>query len=168
MEDVQWINIPGFPNYKINKNGDVLSSAYTKPRILIKKKKYGYLIVNLHKNGHCKTVSVHRLVAAAFIPNINNKPFVNHKNGIKTDNRMENLEWVTHDENMKHASAMGLMPIGFRNKSTKLSDSDVNKIRLIGTSMPLRHIAKMFNVSHRSILSILKMEQRLYVKSDNN
>lgn len=54
-------------------------------------------------------VSIHRLVASAFIPNQDGKPTVNHKNGIKTDNRACNLEWATLSENMKHAHANGLV-----------------------------------------------------------
>jgi hypothetical protein len=67
----------------------------------------GYLLVNLNKYG---THRVHRLIAMVFIPNVYNKPQVNHINGIKTDNRAINLEWVTNLENAKHAMNNNLMP----------------------------------------------------------
>jgi len=63
----------------------------------------GYLRFNLCKEGATKSVAAHRLVALAFIPNPENKRTVNHKNGNKTDNNVENLEWMTHSENHKHA-----------------------------------------------------------------
>lgn len=58
----------------------------------------GYLVVSLNKNGHNKKKLVHILVAEAFITNYENKPTVNHKNHIRTDNRVENLEWATYEE----------------------------------------------------------------------
>lgn len=62
----------------------------------------GYLGINLMSGGKRKKFLIHRLIAQKFIPNPNNKPCINHKNGIKTDNRIENLEWVTYKENTHH------------------------------------------------------------------
>jgi len=69
----------------------------------------GYYSVDLCKNGKVKTESVHRLVAIAFIPNPNSSKVVNHINGIKTDNRVENLEWVSYKDNHWHARENNLL-----------------------------------------------------------
>ena len=69
--------------------------------------KDGYNIVNLWKNKKKKTIKVHRLVAEAFIPNLDNKPYINHKNAIRNDNTIQNLEWCTQKENILHAYKIG-------------------------------------------------------------
>ena len=74
--------------------------------IATKNKKTGYLSFTVSYCG--KRLYIHRLVAQNFILNKNNKPCVNHKNGVKTDNRIENLEWVTYSENMSSAYKIGL------------------------------------------------------------
>lgn len=93
--------------YQISNWGRVKSLKYGKERILkpLKNDK-GYLSVRLCKNSQRKMYKIHRLVAEAFIPNPYNLPMVNHKNEIKTDNRVENLEWCTNDYNIHYGTAI--------------------------------------------------------------
>ena len=121
----------------------------------------GYLMFIICKNGTRKTIKVYWAVAKAFIPNPENKKEINHINGIKTDNRVENLEWVTHKENMQHAILTGLINNrGENHKSAKLKNVDVIKIReLLVNGLSQYKIAKMYNV-HRS--TIMHIKNRKY------
>lgn len=77
---------------------------------------HGYLRVNLWKDNKCKMVKVHTLVCLAFIPNPEGKKDINHKNGIKSDNRVSNLEWNTRSENLSHAYRIGLKTPSWKDK----------------------------------------------------
>ena len=85
----------------------------------------GYKLVHLRGNSKY----VHRLVGEYHIPNPNNLPEINHKNGIKSDNRVENLEWVTRQQNMNHAFELGLHPTG-----RKISFQQAEELRSLYSS----------------------------------
>ena len=107
-----WKPVKGFENYEVSNLGQVKSLNYNRTKeakiLRLCKNKDGYLCVHLHKNGKGYAKKVHRLVTAAFIPNPEGKTEVNHIDGNKTNNRVENLEWATHSENMHHAWETGL------------------------------------------------------------
>ena len=144
--------VKGFERYTISDSGIVfnLETKHT----LVPKNNNGYKQVNLCYNGLRKTFNVHRLVAIAFIDNPNNKPCVNHKNGIRHDNNSENLEWVTYKENAVHAYKY---LTNHDNKGIKLNKFDVVRIRSMYVPKVVTHkkISLEYNVCVETIRDII-------------
>ncbi len=99
-------------------------------KLLYKRKdKNGYHTVRMSRNSKEKTFKVHRLVLLTFLPNPLNLPYVNHRNGIKDDNRLDNLEWCTQTQNVRHAFNMGLICMkGSDNPKSIVSEELVHEI----------------------------------------
>ena len=128
----------------------------------------GYVQVALWNNGEKTIHRVHRLVAKEFIENNFNKPQVNHINGLKTDNRIENLEWCNNSENIKHSYKIGTMKnsgklrgvkylhsTGSLHPLAKLTEDNVRFIRNNKTKFKRKELQDMFGVSQQSISNII-------------
>ena len=160
----EWCEIDGYNGrYQVSNLGRVKSFFDKEARILkANKVAEGYLRVSLRKDSMAKNHYVHRLVAKAFIPNPGNKPQVNHIDGDKTNNRVENLEWMTGEENINHAFKLGLskIPRGSKNPSSKLTPDQVREIRRIYVKGSYKFgvvaLAKRFKVSQETIRDIVK------------
>ena len=156
--------------YAITKDGRVWSypkdckNHFTKGRYLkIKSKSNGYHRVVLAKDRKYTNKYIHRLVAQAFITNLENKPEINHINCIKTDNRIENLEWVTCKENMKHARENNLYlgsVLELRSRG-RLTKGNILKIRnKMNNNNKYKDVAREYGISMSTVNHI--KHKRIY------
>lgn len=161
-----WRDVVGYEGlYQVSNAGRVKSFHGKSERILVGGVcREGYVKVLLRKNKSRKLVSVHRLVAMAFIPNPDNKPEVNHINGNKIDNRVENLEWKTRAENAKHAYDIGLeKPLhGINANGAKFTAEQIAEIRATyirgDEKLGVQALAQKFNVCKNTISKIINFE----------
>jgi predicted XRE-type DNA-binding protein len=181
MESEIWKDIKDFEGiYQVSNMGRVKSvgrlvnsgkgvhSFTIKEKILAVDYSASYYRVTLSKNGKIKRFSVHRLVASTFISNPENKPQVNHKDGDKLNNKLDNLEWVTVSENNRHAIDTGLsIPVkGEDHGMCKLKESDILEIRRLyhETNLTQQQIGDMFGIDRKYATEIISGECWKHVK----
>lgn len=159
-------------NYTVQENGDVISHYTGEPLKVItyKKNKQGksviYPRVSLKYKGKTKKFALHRLIAMVFIPNPYNLPHVNHKDGNRLNNHVDNLEWCTHEENIKHAMENGLNPKGERQGIAVATEEIVAEIRRLRreTSLTYPEIAKMFSLKESTVGAIGRYQNWFHIK----
>lgn len=160
-----WKDIEGYENsYQISSFGrikslnKIINNNFYKEKILNPScTNNGYVEIGLYKNKKAKTTTIHRLVAKAFIPNPNNLSQVHHKNHIRSDNHIENLEWVDQLQNTRYAQQAGKMLKGERSPLAILTQEQVNKIRaeFIKNNLNYGQMARKYMVSEGCIKHIL-------------
>lgn len=173
-----WKKVVEFENYyEVSSCGKIRSldridrfgRFYQGRELRQKTTRFGYNEVTFSINGVSKSVKTHRIVAEAFIQNNDNKQQVNHINGIKTDNSLNNLEWVTPMENINHGIKTGLINNnGELNPASKMKIKDVLNIRkkYLSGKYSQRLLAKEYNVSQKSIFNIVNSKK--WVKALQN
>lgn len=142
-----WRDIEGYGgNYQVSNYGRIKSKKKILKTFLSTN---GYYRVRLYSNKKGREYKVHRLVAKAFIENIDNKPIVNHKDGNKLNNNANNLEWCTQAENIKHALKSGLK------KRLFIAENELKKMYL-EEKKTTKEIAEMYGVTGTTILKRLE------------
>lgn len=149
-------------NYIVYSDGKVWSK-HKNTFMKLNYNKNGYCYISLKHNGVREAMPIHRLIAKLFIPNPSNKKTVNHKDGNKLNNTVNNLEWMTHSENIKHAFSSGIRTYskneGFKNQvgsgnyQSKLTEENIIEIR--NSKLKGTELAKKFGVSRALISKII-------------
>jgi hypothetical protein len=116
--------------------------------------KQGYLKVCIWHQGASFTIMVHRVIAECFLPNLESKPTVNHKNGVKSDNRVINLEWLTIAENVQHAYDTGLAQSGEDSVHSILTEAQVLEMGSLFATHTIANIARLYGVSVATVSNI--------------
>lgn len=149
-----WKTIKEEPQYEVSKDGRVRNKETGLEKSL-RYDRYGYLRVTLYPSG--KTYTVHRLVAMTFIKNSKNLPAINHKDGNKENNSVNNLEWCTNKHNTQHAMKLGLhnpreIILGSKNPSAVLCEELVWEIRYGKfKDLPVREVADLLSIRYETI-----------------
>ena len=155
ISKIETIDIPDYSDYCMDKDGNLYSKV-TKIKLRTHSEPTGYVRLTLQEKGkkNRKHFYQHCMLAKLFIPNPKNLPFVNHINGNKHDNRIENLEWCTASENMKHNSklkeAKGIKTIAKAKKVHQINDND----EIIATFKSIKEASEKTNVCYNHIIDV--------------
>jgi len=141
-----------FDKYVVGKDGAIVSK-YNGRVLAVHVDKKGYHRVNIHCEAGKKTYLLHRVVALVHLPNPGNLPQINHLDGDKANNSVDNLEWTTGRENVAHSVRTGLVKRGDKRPNAKLSDEMVHEIRRLREceGLTLGALGEMFNLSDAGI-----------------
>lgn len=160
MNDEVWRGIKDYPGYYVSSHGRVKSTKQGGRILRPAIDSYGYLIVRLCNEVGKKTRTIHRLVAEAFVQNPSNKPEVDHINTIRTDNRAENLRWVTSKENANNPISIAhykAMPHIYEAvKKTMHSLVQLKDNIIIAEYKSIREAERVTGVGHQNICGVLK------------
>jgi hypothetical protein len=148
----EWRVVGESPNYLVSNKGRIYSTTNSIIRKLMHNTD-GYPTIRIYIRGKLRTKTIHRLLAKAFIPNPENKKHVNHINGIKSDNRLENLEWLTQRENIQHAWDIGI-------HKKKIFDDEIMDMFIDG--LTFKEIAERTDVSPHSIKEVVSRNHKNY------
>lgn len=162
MTAIEWHDIPGYEGvYQVSNGGDIKRvKVYGGVSLRKTRPQNGYRLIFLRLKGQSNRHFVHRLVMLAFVGECPIGKQVNHKNGIKDDNRLENLEYVTPSENKRHAVDVLKKHIGEQNNKAKLTAVQVVEIRRLHAegNTKIEALARMYKVSGVSIRAVLSRE----------
>ena len=164
---VIWKDVEGFEGiYKISNEGVVVGTPRRGAKggpIKRFETTNGYEHYHLYKDGKLTQMYVHRMLAIHLIPNPENKPCVNHIDGNRMNNSLDNLEWVTYAENNEHAVRTGLVTnVGENHTKAKLTDQEVREIRDLNRYKIYKHreIGEIYGVPRGTITSIVLYRTR--------
>jgi hypothetical protein len=158
MQDTEiWKDIPGYGNrYQASNLGrikNVSTGNVLKGELTRGYRRHEFWDLKTKK---AKREFAHKLILLAFVNNYENKPCCNHKNGIRDDNRIVNLEWCTHQENIIHACRSGLSKIGSQRGWSKITEADaIEIVRLYRTGMKQKDIKKLYPLAQSGICKII-------------